>query len=116
MDEFYVKPQFEDYKNCSNGYRIYYKRYEDIQGKISDSGFEFQILEGYEDDSLTLVAWGRAYFDGIRHLYFTCDGDEVKEDSKGNYGYLYYPDLKFIQTLIEMEKEFCRYGDSSEKS
>lgn len=122
-----MKPKFTEYRQCPGGYRIYYKQNEySFANNSNDSGFEFEIWEvegcdaeimdgfdwpeNWHQDGVdcNLIAEGVALFDGIRHLHFPNNG-------RKNDSYLYYPDLRFVQVLIDMEREFCMEGDSSQK-
>lgn len=47
-----------------------------------------------------VLAHGIGYFDGTRHLYFTCDNDDGS-----SRGYWYYPDLNLLSFLAEKIKE-----------
>ena len=78
-------------------------------------GFHFyccELVGSSEIFCLTEVScifYGVAYFDGVRHLYF---GDEGTD----NFGYLYYPKLDLINSMLQclkmLEKKFCNMEDS----
>lgn len=61
---------------------------------------------GMSDVKYEVVFEGRAYFDGVRHLYFG------KEETD-NYGYLYYQDIplliKALKKLDDLQVDKCRY-------
>lgn len=122
----FSKPTLPNVRYISHtGYRIYFKIHEGEK-----SGFEFEIFElhGVNEDSLgkswsevdyldpnadvVKIAEGIAYFDGIRHLYFYDQEGHIKSDAPA---YWFYPDLNVFTALIEMERMFCSYGDSSDE-
>lgn len=72
------------------------------------SGFDFcclefhcQLMDGETDPIFYDVMFhGRAYFDGVRHLYFG------KEECH-NYGYLYYPKPLVISDALQVLENLC---------
>lgn len=57
------------------------------------------------ENSVEILYWGYAMFDGIRHLYL---GHEKTE----NYGYINYPHIKnhvkLLEIIRELEIKYCR--------
>lgn len=117
-----MKPKYMKFRETPNSCtRIYFLEREDL------NGFDYEIWEWQhgpidvdEDDwlhpgvEIKRIGHGNAYFDGIRHFYLENIGTNPDVD---NYGisYMNYPDLRIFQTLIDLEREYCRYGDSSGK-
>lgn len=99
------------YKDISGGSRLYYNSLDDKE----KYGFDFMQINmvsytaGEEwrdvDADCELLLHGRAYFDGIRHLYF---GDE----STSNLGYFYYPSIQNIKEALdrlqELVEKYCK--------
>lgn len=80
-----------------------------------ESSFHFLCTEWACDDGdewVQIIAYGTAFFDGIRHIHFGCDKDpEMK-------GYINYPDMKSLELLIkrlqELEKQYCKGCEANE--
>lgn len=94
--------------------RVYYKESESV-----GNGFDFYVVQWCSntsgDESFGLscnvqcMYNGRAYFDGIRHLY-------MGDDKTDNYGYDYCARLDnhiiVLRELLVLEHKYCRDFES----
>jgi len=90
--------------------KLYYKPFK------KQDGFIFYCTEAiaWEIDDITNIQYikvlfhGRAYYDGVRHLYI---GHTLSE----NEGYLYCPNIEYITQfftqLQKLEKKYCKEVD-----
>jgi hypothetical protein len=96
--------------------RLYYRPFERVNDGEYPAGFAFCSVEwasGPAADDLwgasctvTVVYSGRAYFDGVRHLYLGRDDD---------LGYSYYPNLgAMMATLAALRELQMRHCDPSQ--
>ena len=90
--------------------RLYYLPVPNYDNR---NGFDFCGLtidynQNWETDDVNYFFSGSGVFDGVRHMFMSCD-DEMDR------GYQNYPDLeliiKFFQQLRELERVFCPETD-----
>lgn len=97
--------------------RIFYK----AKGEPNEKhGFDFAVIEAVgssdqkypflPEDDVEVIAWGTAYGDGIRHMFF--GGDEKGQCNNENpNGYLYYPNTALLSEVFvklrELEFKMC---------
>lgn len=89
--------------------RIYHKPY--YTGFVFICVEEIANFSSYPNRSfdefseVNILFKGKAYYDGVRHLYFGVEKDPEEQ------GYFYYPDLELLSnSLIELKKLETKYN------